>query len=237
MIPGSMNRLTLITLTLSLCSAVALVALGCDSTSTSAPSVGKSPDTASPSATTAVVAASSAPDTKPSSAPDTPAASASSTASAAASGSATARTAASAPSSGSAKPEATASAKPETKEDNLGDKKVEGSYAAWLQGKKEYVVGQQSTVSAVVVAKGDYKCNAKYPFKFKTGGGSGVTYPIKTVRNKSYSKARTTVSVPFVPTQAGQVTVAGTFYFPVCTEEKCKFGKQAMSLTVNAVAK
>jgi len=219
-----------ISLTLCLGGAVGLLALGCDSRSKSVPSIDKSPDTTAHSATTTAAAGSSVAAAETSSAPDTP------TATASAAASSTAAASSNQPTAG-AKPEATAGAEPAAKEDNVGDKQVAGSYAAWLQGKKEYVVGQQGVVTAVVAAQGDYKCNEKYPFKFKTGGGSGVTYPVATVRDKSYSKERTTIAVPFVPTQAGRVTVAGTYYFSVCTEEKCKFGKQAMSLTVNAVAK
>ena len=237
MIRGSMNRSIAHRISLTLCGAVALLApWGCDSRSKSVPSIDKSPDTTAHAATISAADGSSIAAPTTSSTTETqPDATAS--ASTAASSSAAAQTAASGQPSAGAKPDATASAKPDAQEDNVGDKKVEGSYAAWLQGQKEYVVGQQGVVSAVLVAKGDYKCNDKYPFKFKTGGGSGVTYPVTTVRDKSYSKARTTMAVPFVPTQAGKVTVAGTYYFSVCTEEKCKFGKQAMSLTVNAVAK
>lgn len=128
--------------------------------------------------------------------------------------------------------------KPEKKEDEpeptKGEKKVEGSYAAWLQTSGKYKVDQPGAVVAVVNAQGEYKCNDKYPYKFKVGSApAGVTFGSTTVRGASIGKKSTSLRIPFTPTSKGAKTISGTFYFSVCNEETCQIKKQPMSVSIN----
>ncbi|MBW2534600.1 MAG: hypothetical protein JRI55_24115, partial [Deltaproteobacteria bacterium] len=115
-----------------------------------------------------------------------------------------------------------------------GEPKTTAAYAAWLQSAGSYTVGKAAAVSAVVVAKGDFKCNEKYPFKFKLNAPpAGVNYPQATVRGISYGKQRSVLTIPFTPTQPGKATISGTFYVSVCNASTCKMGKQPLSVTVD----
>jgi len=115
----------------------------------------------------------------------------------------------------------------------VGEKKAESSYAAWLQSAGKYTVGKSSTVQAVLIAKGEFKCNENYPFKFKLNAPpSGVSYPSKIARNISIGKKRSVLSIPFTASEAGQKTISGTFYFSVCNPQSCHIKKQPMSVAV-----
>jgi len=114
-----------------------------------------------------------------------------------------------------------------------GDKKTESSYAAWLQAAGKYSVGKAGSVQAVLVAKGEFKCNENYPYKFKLGAPpSGVSYPSPIARNISKGKKRSTLTIPFTASEAGKKTISGKFYFSVCDAQSCVIKKQPMSVTV-----
>lgn len=129
------------------------------------------------------------------------------------------------------KPDAPKEAEPEP---TVGEKKTEGSYAAWLQTSGTYKVNQPGAVVAVVNAQGEFKCNDKYPYKFKVGAApEGVSFASDTARGASVSNKSTSLRIPFTPTSAGAKNISGTFYFSVCNAETCHIKKQAMSVTVN----
>lgn len=108
------------------------------------------------------------------------------------------------------------------------------SFSTWLQASGSYEAGKQGTVTAVLVAKDPYKCNAKYPYKFKTAPPSGgITYPQTTVRGMQVSPKRSTMSIPFVPSQPGKATVSGEFSFSICTDERCVIEKRNLTVTVD----
>ena len=115
----------------------------------------------------------------------------------------------------------------------FGDKVVESPYAAWLQSAGRYTVGKPGTVQAVVIAKGSYKCNPDYPFKFKLGSApAGVSYPAPIARGVSKSPSRTVVSVPFTPSSAGKKTISGKYYLSVCNDQTCKTVRANVSVSV-----
>ncbi len=116
----------------------------------------------------------------------------------------------------------------------LGKKTSDPLYAVWMQSAGSYKVGKTGSVQAVVIAKGGYKCNDAYPFKVKLSAPpAGVSFPSMIARNVSKGKKRTTVSVPFTPSSAGKKTISGKFYYSVCNESSCKFGKSQLSVTVD----
>lgn len=114
-----------------------------------------------------------------------------------------------------------------------GDEVKGASFATWLQG-GSYNVGQQGNVTAVLTAKDPYKCNEKYPYKFKLNAPpDGVSYPSETVRSMSVSAKRSTMSIPFTAAKAGKHTISGTLSFSVCTADKCLVEKRPLAVTVN----
>lgn len=109
------------------------------------------------------------------------------------------------------------------------------AFSVWLQSSGRYTAGQQGTVEAVVVPKGPFHCNQEYPYKFTASAGSpGVTYPKPVVRAEglTVSPSRAVMRVPFVPQNAGDVKVGGTYSFSVCTDEQCVVEKRDVFVTV-----
>src|SRR5262249_34833013 len=101
----------------------------------------------------------------------------------------------------------------------MSAKTTEPTFNLWMQSAGKYKAGQQSSVQVVLVAKGDYHCNDKYPYKFKLGAPpAGVSYPQPVVRAEgmSVTPARSIMSIPILPSAPGDAKVGGTFSFSVC---------------------
>ncbi len=134
-----------------------------------------------------------------------------------------------------AAPTVVATAAPAPVVEVMSPKVVEGSFNTWMQSSGRYTVGQQGTVQVVLVAKGDWHCNDKYPYKFKLGAASGgVSYPTPIVRAEGLRIApeRTVMTVPFVPSASGDARVSGTFSFSVCSAASCQIETRELALTV-----
>lgn len=113
------------------------------------------------------------------------------------------------------------------------EKVGDGGFSLWMQSPGRAKVGQPSFVEVVLVAKGDFHCNDKYPYKLKLAAPSGgVSYPQPIVRDASVSPSRTVLRAPFVASTPGDAHIAGTFFFSVCTESKCRIETQAVGLSV-----
>jgi len=122
----------------------------------------------------------------------------------------------------------------ESAEPSKGSDVSAASFSTWLQSAGSYESGKPGTVTAVLVAKAPYKCNAKYPYKFKLDAPSGgISYPESTVRGMQVSPKRSSMSIPFLPTQAGKATISGQLSFSICTEERCVIEKRNLSVTVD----
>ncbi|MBI4700111.1 MAG: hypothetical protein HY744_02915 [Deltaproteobacteria bacterium] len=146
-----------------------------------------------------------------------------------ASASATASAAASAAPAGSASAAASAAPVPSVQ----GNAVADAPYAAYLAGKAAYRAGEPAAVTVVLEAKGGYKCNERYPYKFKLDPPpAGVSYPEPVARGIQYGPKRSTMPVAFVAARPGKATIAGTFHFSVCTAELCKIERAPLSLTV-----
>ena len=134
-----------------------------------------------------------------------------------------------------AAPPVVATAEPKPIVEVMSPKVVEGSFNTWMQSSGRYTVGQQGSVQVVLVAKGDWHCNDKYPYKFKLGAASGgISYPTPIVRAEGLHIApeRTTMTVPFVPSASGDARVSGTFSFSVCSAASCQIETRELALTV-----
>jgi len=107
------------------------------------------------------------------------------------------------------------------------------AFSAQLQARRSYRRDQPSSVEAVLVAKDPFHCNEKYPYKFTLDPApSGIKYDAAVVRGMSISPKRSTMTIPFVATQAGTSQIAGELAFSVCTESKCLMEKRRLSVRV-----
>ena len=104
---------------------------------------------------------------------------------------------------------------------------AEEAFSAYLQANGPFTVGTQTQATVVLTAKSPYKCNDKYPYKFKATDG-------QTIRGAQVSKKRTTLSVPFTPKQAGKSSIDGTFHYSVCTEDQCLIKRAQLSVGITA---
>ncbi|MBN4059155.1 hypothetical protein JYT22_00715 [Endomicrobium sp. AH-315-J14] len=106
-------------------------------------------------------------------------------------------------------------------------------YNLTLEASESYAVGEEASVSVVLVAKDDYKCNDKYPYKFKLDEPpEGVSYAEMTVKGIEYGKKRSSLTVPFETSSAGSKTISGSFFFSVCNATTCKIEREKISTTV-----
>lgn len=125
-------------------------------------------------------------------------------------------------------------AAPKEPEATKGADVTAAAFSTWLQSSGNYEAGKQGAVTAVLVAKDPYKCNAKYPYKFKLDAPSdGVSYPESTVRGAQVAHKRATMSIPFLPSKAGKATISGQLSFSICTDERCVIEKRPLSVTVD----
>lgn len=109
----------------------------------------------------------------------------------------------------------------------------ETGFSVWMQSAKSYKVGQTSAVEVVLVPKGEFHCNDKYPYKVKLGTPPpGVSYPQDVARDASVSPTRTSVRVPFTATAAGDARISGKFSFSVCKADQCVIDSREVAATV-----
>jgi hypothetical protein len=94
--------------------------------------------------------------------------------------------------------------------------------------------GQPGNVDVVLVAKAPFHVNDKYPLKLKLKETPGVKYDNLTLGKDAAKVENMTAVMPvaFTP-EGGKRTVAGTFSFSVCTEDKCLMEKRELALDVS----
>jgi hypothetical protein len=114
-----------------------------------------------------------------------------------------------------------------------GAKTSEPEYSVWLQGPAHATAGKPSSLQAVLVANGEWKCNENYPIKMKLGAPpAGVSFPSPIATGASVTKKRASLAVPFVPSSIGTKTIQGTFHFSVCNASSCVMKKKALRIDV-----
>lgn len=110
---------------------------------------------------------------------------------------------------------------------------TESGFSVWMQSAKSYKVGQTGAVQVVLVPKGEFHCNEKYPYKVKLGSPpAGISYPQEIVRDASVSATRTSITVPFTATAAGDARISGKFSFSVCKADQCVIDAREVAATV-----
>jgi hypothetical protein len=95
---------------------------------------------------------------------------------------------------------------------------------------------QTCSAEVVVVAKGEYHINDKYPYRFKLEDPppAGLKYPKAVIGKEdgTMDERKITLKVPFVPGSAGDKKVAGLLSLSVCSAANCLMDKQQLDLTV-----
>jgi hypothetical protein len=114
------------------------------------------------------------------------------------------------------------------------NKVSEANFDLSIEPKGDFKSGQAGTVEIVLLAKGPFKVNDKYPYKFKVKEGSGVKYPGPVIKEGvKLEKTRAVLPVPFTPESAGKKQIAGRFDFSVCTPERCLIEKRELALAID----
>jgi hypothetical protein len=132
-------------------------------------------------------------------------------------------------------PQAAPAAAPETAEALAASNKVsEPNFDLSIEPKGDFKSGQAGTVEIVLLAKGPFKVNDKYPYKFKVKEGAGVKYPGPVIKDGvKLEKTRAVLPVPFTPESTGKKQIAGRFDFSVCTPERCLIEKRELALAID----
>jgi hypothetical protein len=97
--------------------------------------------------------------------------------------------------------------------------------------------GKECTAEVSLEAKGVYKLNDQYPFKFVAKEGQGVTFPkpkLTKADGKWDDKKKGSFRVPFVVDKKGKADVAGVLSLSVCSEANCIMDKAALVVNVDA---
>lgn len=99
-----------------------------------------------------------------------------------------------------------------------------------------YKVGQPGEVTVVLEAKGGFKVNDKYPYKFKLKETPGVKFASQVVGKDAVKlePKRATLPVAFTPESGGKHTIGGQLSFSVCTDDKCLIEKRELALDIQA---
>jgi hypothetical protein len=105
------------------------------------------------------------------------------------------------------------------------------NYTVTLRADGPYQQGQEGTAEVIVEAKGEYHINNEYPFRFTPGPGDGVTFKGPVGRDGgTVEKMKVALKVPFTPTRAGEVKVAGKMSLSVCSDKQCLMEKQDLEV-------
>lgn len=98
-----------------------------------------------------------------------------------------------------------------------------------------YARGRSGTSEIVLVARGSYKVNDKYPFKFEFARGGSIEPEKRVVGAEAMElgKKQATMRLAFTPQAAGRAEVAGQFRFSVCTEDRCLVERQELALGID----
>lgn len=112
----------------------------------------------------------------------------------------------------------------------------EDNFDLSIAPKGAYKVGQTGEVTVTLEAKGSFKVNDKYPYKFKLKETPGIKFPASVVGKDAVKleQKRATLPVNFTPEAGGKHTIGGQLSFSVCTDDKCLIEKRDLALEIQA---
>jgi len=98
-----------------------------------------------------------------------------------------------------------------------------------------YQVGEPANVQIVLNARGGFKCNDEYPYKFVPKESAGLTYLTKVVKKDAMTlgEDESVMTIPITPEAVGKQKVEGKFYFSVCNDETCLVEKKDLAFVVD----
>lgn len=98
-----------------------------------------------------------------------------------------------------------------------------------------FKAGQPAQLEIQLSAKSPYKCNDKYPYKFKAKPTPDVefTEPVVRMEKGKLTKMTFTLPIAFTPKTSGAKSVEGQFSFSVCTEDRCLVERRDLKLAIN----
>lgn len=110
----------------------------------------------------------------------------------------------------------------------------ESAFELSVRSSDSYAVGKPASLDIVLVPKGGYHTNDKYPYKLKLEPGAGVKFPSEVVTKDAVTlePMRATMKVDLVPQTAGAQQVSGQFSFSVCSAERCLVEKRDVTTTI-----
>lgn len=113
---------------------------------------------------------------------------------------------------------------------------AEDNFEVSIQPKGAYKKGQPGEAEIVLLAKGAFHVNDKYPYKFKLKEGGALKFPAPIVGKEQVKleEKKATMLVGFTPDAPGKHVLAGQFLFSVCTDDKCLIEKRDLALEVTA---
>jgi hypothetical protein len=107
-------------------------------------------------------------------------------------------------------------------------------YTLEISTQGTYRRGEPGAVTIHLEAKGHYKCNVEYPYKFKARERDGVSFERAVTRKDAMTinDNRCSMNVHLTPDDVGEKAVEGTFSFSVCTDERCVIEQHELGLTI-----
>lgn len=119
-------------------------------------------------------------------------------------------------------------------EGSSGKSSAEGeSYTVSLAKPGTQAANKEGTAEIILSAKPGFHVNAEFPIKFTPGGGDGVDAKPVGKDAATVTPEKATIKVPFTPTRAGQVKLAGKLSFSVCSDKNCLMEKVDLEVTVD----
>lgn len=111
---------------------------------------------------------------------------------------------------------------------------TEENFELVLSATGPFAAGKPGNASIVLDAKGPYKVNDKYPYKFKLKQVPGLTYSSLVVGpdQVKLEAKRATLPIAFTPEKTGKHGLSGQFAFSVCTDEKCLIERRDLAIDI-----
>lgn len=111
----------------------------------------------------------------------------------------------------------------------------ENNFDLEMSAKGPYKSGQAGELEVVLVAKGAYHVNDKYPIKLKLQPANGIKYPapVVTKDHVALEHKRAVMTVGLTPESAGKLQVAGEFAFSICTDDVCLMEKRNLEQSID----
>jgi len=95
-----------------------------------------------------------------------------------------------------------------------------------------YSRGTQGTAVVRLTAKGGYKINDEYPFRFEcqTPASDGISYPKPTLTqtDATVTEREAVFPIAFVPSKPGHLNVGGSLSLSVCNDQHCVIDKKVL---------